>query len=230
MHWLIVGPYPPELGSGAAAAGRFARERLAAGDDVTALSPRPSAAHLHADLAGLRGIRTVWRVARERGATGLWLRVESGILLRHGLDRRVALVERAAVALLLRRFRESVLDVGDVGLLPGGRAGRPVLRATTRFVVRSGADHDALVASGAHSKQVVVLDVPTAAGLAPEAAPRARVAIDPSVFPAPSSLRGLPADKAALEAAVRSRAAEVARARRQAEAASTGSGDARKAR
>ena len=137
MRWLIVGPYPPEQGSGPAAAAAMVAERLAAGDSVHAVSPRPSAAHVHRPLAGLRGIWALARLARRARARGLWLRVEPGILLRPGTGRAQALIERFALAAVLRRFDTSVLDVGDVGLLPGGHAGRPLFGAATRFVTHS---------------------------------------------------------------------------------------------
>jgi hypothetical protein len=69
-RWLILGPYPPERGAGARAAAAFAAQRLAAGDDVTVISPRPTAAHEHAPLEGPAGIRHAWSRARAVGATG----------------------------------------------------------------------------------------------------------------------------------------------------------------
>lgn len=216
-RWLIVGPYPPEQGSGPAAAAAFVAERLAAGDTVHAVSPRPTAAHEHLPLEGLRGIRAVWRLARAQRADGLWLRVESGILLRAGVDRRQALVERAALALLLRRVVTSVLDVGDVTLLPGGRAGRPVLAAATRFVVHTPGDLDVLVANGAASDRVQQVG--------PSRAPEvAAAAVLPARYLPPTVLQALPASRETIEAAIRARAAELqaARAPRPEEASDPG--------
>jgi ubiquinone/menaquinone biosynthesis C-methylase UbiE len=217
VRWLIVGPYVPEQGSGAAAAAEFAAERLAAGDTVHAVSPLPSAAHEHVSLEGLAGIRAVWRLARVEQADGLWLRIESGILLRRTLDRRRALMERAALALLLRRFDTSVLDVGDVGLLPGGRAGRPVLAAATRFVVRAPKDAEALVANGAAAERIKqVGSGDTAERAVPVDGP------EPD-YPAPTALHDLTGPRAAIEAAVRARAAELRTARGHADPAGGGS-------
>jgi len=203
VHWLIVGPYPPEQGSGPVAAATFVAERLAAGDTVHAVSPRPTAAHEHLDLEGLRGIRSIWRLARGQGADGLWLRVEPGTVLRHVVDRRRALVERSALALLLRRFDTSVLDVGDVGLLPGGRAGRPVLASATRIVVRADRDADILLANGAPPERIDRVgpaDVAelTALGGGPE-----------PDYPPPTVLNDLPRSREGIEAAVRARAEEL---------------------
>ena len=219
MRWLIVGPYPPERGSGADAAAAFVAERLADGDTVHAVSPRPTAAHVHHDLAGIGGVRTLWRVARQQRTDGLWLRIESGMVLRAGTDRRRALLERAALALLLRRFEASVLDVADVGLLPGGRAGRLVLGAASRFVVHREQDGAILVANGA---PVARIEHPAATG---GSAPVALVAGGPTAepvpadYPPPSTLLALPADRGAIEAAVRHRAEELRAARAAAEAA-----------
>ncbi len=210
MRWLVVGPYRPEQGSGAAAAAAFVAERLGAGDDVHVVSPRPTAAHAHLALEGIRAMWALWRLARAQGAQALWLRVESGILLRAGTDRRRALIERAALSLLLRRFDARVLDVGDVSLLPGGRAGRLVLDATTRFVVHGARDAEALVANGAPLDRVEL-----AAGAPDAPVSPAVVAVDVD-YPPPSSLRDLPDDRARIEAAIRARAAELHAARARA--------------
>lgn len=220
-RWLIVGPYPPERGSGAAAAADFVAERLAAGDTVHAVSQRPTAAHVHHELDGLRGLRTLWQIARERKATGLWLHVEPGIVLRNGIDRRRALIERAALALLLRRFDTSVLDVGDVGLLPGGRAGRPVLGAASRLVVHREQDAAALVANGAARDQI---EERFTAGTADRAMPMTdapAIETAPADYPPPTALVELPADRSAIEAAVRHRADQLRQARADAAAAVT---------
>ena len=208
MRWLIIAPYPPEQGAGAAAAAGFVADRLAAGDTVHAVSPRPTAAHEHHLLDGLGGVRALWQIARAQHADGLWWRVEPGILLRHTVDRRRALLERAALALVLRRFDTTILDVGDVGLLPGGRAGRPVLAAGTRFVVHAPKDADVLVANGAAADRIqqvgAVAAVPEPAGTGD--------APDP-VYPPPTGMRELTGSRETIEAAVRGRAAELRAAR-----------------
>jgi hypothetical protein len=148
---------------------------------------------------------------------GLWLRVEPGIVLRNGLDRRRALIERAALALLLRRFDTSVLDIGDVGLLPGGRAGRPVLSAASRFVVHREQDAAALAANGADPgriEQRLAQEVSAAVPVAD--APAIQTA--PADYPPPTALADLPADRASIEAAVHARAEQLRQARADAAA------------
>jgi hypothetical protein len=218
-RWLIVGPYPPERGSGAEAAAEFVAERLAAGDTVHAVSPRPTAAHVHHDLDGLRGLRTLWQIARQQRAKALWLRVEPGIVLRNGVDRRRALIERVVLALLLRRFETTVLDVGDIGLLPGGRAGRPVLVAASRFVAHREQDAAALIANGAAEDRI---EKRFTAGKADRAMPLTdapAIETAPADYPAPTALLDLPADRSAIEAAVRHRADQLRQARADAAAA-----------
>ena len=210
MRWLIVGPYPPEQGSGAAAAAAMVAERLTAGDSVHAVSPRPSAAHDHRSLQGIRAMWAVARMARAERADGLWVRIEPGILLRAGTDRRHALLEHLALAALLRRFDVRVLDVGDVGLLPGGRAGRPVLAAATQLVTHSDKDTATLLANGAPAAHLVQHTGPADAGMSPTASPEP---LGPVVYPAPTRLRDLPSDRAGIEAAVRARAQELQDAR-----------------
>jgi len=211
-RWLVVGPYPPERGTGAEAARAFVEARLRAGDHVHVVSPRPTAAHQHADLASFRGLRVLRDVAKAQRADGIWLRVEPGIVLSPGTDRRRGLAERAALVLWLRRFRERIFDVGDVGLLPGGRAGRPVLAAATRFVAHRAADAEALVLHGADPARVqrATDGEPAPAPTQEGAAPATTQAV---AYPPADLVRDLPAEREAIEAAVRARAQQLEVAR-----------------
>src|SRR5438067_4933839 len=60
---VVYGEYPPTPGPAAAATLAAVRARLAAGDDVEVVSPRPSAAHHHADLATVRGAAVLAKLA-----------------------------------------------------------------------------------------------------------------------------------------------------------------------
>lgn len=211
MRWLIVGPYPPEQGSGAAAAAAMVAERLTAGDTVHTASPRPSAAHVHLPLDGVRSMWTLSRLARTERAEALWLRVEPGILLRPGGGRRRALLERIALSALLRRFDTSVLDVGDVGLLPGGRAGRPVFSAASRFVTHTAQAAATLVANGVLPAKVLLLDLGGADGHPSTVAPHERT--PPVTYPDPTVLHELKGTRLSIEVAVRARAAQLVAAR-----------------
>lgn len=213
-RWLIVGPYPPEQGSGPASAAAVVAGRLAAGDTVLAVSPRPSAAHIHLPMDGVRAMWTLARLARAERADALWLRVEPGILLQPSTDRRQVLLTRMALAMLLRRFETSVLDVGDVGLLPGGRAGRPVFAAATRFVTHAEAATATVIANGAPAAKVTQVDAPDS-GAATSAAGRAEPS-GPVDYPEPSVLRDLAGTRTSIETAVRARAGELQAARAEA--------------
>lgn len=64
MRVLMVSPYPPLRDGIANYAVQAVLARRAQGDDVTVLSPGPSAAHLHLDLAGVRGALALARRVR----------------------------------------------------------------------------------------------------------------------------------------------------------------------
>lgn len=64
MRVLMVTPYPPLRDGIANYAVQAVLARRAQGDDVTVLSPGPSAAHLHLDLAGVRGAMALARRVR----------------------------------------------------------------------------------------------------------------------------------------------------------------------
>lgn len=209
MRWLIVGPYVPEQGSGPSAAAAAVAERLAAGDTVHVISPRPTAAHAHMSLTGVRAMWALAKLARTEQADGIWVRVEPGILLQPGTGRRQALTERLSLSVLLGRFTTSVLDVGDVGLLPGGRAGKPVFASATRFETHSERDTATLIANGAPTAKVTQLD----AGRTPASTSEVVERRGPVTYPPPEVLRDLPGERHAIEAAVRARAADLREAR-----------------
>jgi glycosyltransferase involved in cell wall biosynthesis len=201
-RWFVVtGSYPPEPGPGASAALAAVRDRLAAGDDVTVVSARPTAAHDAAPLAGVPALAALAR--RVRGADGVWLGLEPGVGVTAGASggrgRGRALAERAAVAAVLRAARTSVVRVLDVALAPGGRAGRLVLDAAATIVAGSEADRATLVAAGADpAKLTVDPSAGAAAAGAGDLGPR-----DPGgPAPIPDS-----AGREGVEAAVRARAA-----------------------
>lgn len=207
MRWVIVGPYPPERGEGPVVTAAVAAAHLDAGDQVTVISPRPSAAHHHRELVGREALR---RLHADVGpGDGFWARVEPGILLTRSPSRVEAILERVLLRRVLRRAGRSVLDVGDVALFPGGRAGALVFDSVDQLVVHDLAERDALVAAGASPHKVVLHDEAPApqhdeqgSGTTP-----AEVVLE---VPPPVELQALPADagRAAIEAAVRRRAAD----------------------
>lgn len=205
MRWLILGPYTPEQSPGAAATTAAAIARLDAGDDVHVVSPRPSAAHEHRPLQGWRALLLLARAARPDVA--VWIRVEPGVLLTRTPSRVDSLLERMLLSYLLRRSAESVLDVGDVALFPGGRAGALVFGPVGELVVHDYAHSAALIAAGARPESVR-LDEPSAVVEVPEAPQVGDASEQPAVGPADFSNLGGDADRRAIEAAVAARAAE----------------------
>ena len=205
MRWVILGPYPPERGEGAALAAAEVARRLDAGDEVTVISPRPSAAHRHRPLVGPSAL---WSLhADVAGFDGLWARVEPGMLLTRDPSRPDALLERVLLRRLLRRVARSVLDVGDAVLFPGGRAGGLVFSAVSELIVHSAADEQRLLAGGAPRAKVTLVPPMSVAG--PSVGQAVSELLPPEDVPPPDGLRGLQpgADRATIEAAVRARAA-----------------------
>ena len=202
MRWLIVGPYPPERGRGAADAAAFVEERLDAGDEVHVVSPRPSAAHEHRDLVGVDALRWLARSARDHD--GVWIRIEAGIAFTREPPRWTAVLERFLLGRVFRSVGRSVLDVGDVSMLPGGRAGSLVFGPASEVVAHSAVDRDALVASGA--SRVRIADVPrTSPPPADDVSPPAVDPVEPVDLP-PMATLAADADRGEIEAAVRTRA------------------------
>lgn len=203
MRWLIVGSYPPERGTGAGIAAAFVAERLDAGDEVHVVSPRPSAAHEHRDLVGTDALR--WLLRTAPAYDGVWIRIEAGIAFTREPSRWGALLERFLLGRVFRSVERSVLDAGDLSMLPGGRAGALVFGPASEVVAHSTADRDALVASGAgrvrldvgHESTTVLADDASTADVPvsrPELAPMPGLAVD--------------ADRRTIEDAVRRRARE----------------------
>ena len=151
VRWVIVGPFAPERGDGPDAAVAATAARLQAGDDVLTVAPRPSAAHRHQPLVG----RSAWRRLAQllEPGDGLWVRLEPGVLFTRTPGRVEALVERVGFRWAVRRCSRVVVDVGDVALLPGGRAGALAFAAIDELVAHSEADRQALLAAGARTRR-----------------------------------------------------------------------------
>jgi hypothetical protein len=200
VRWVIVGPFPPERGDGPEATVGAAAERLRAGESVLTVSPRPSAAHRHQGLVG----RSAWRPFGRLIEPGdsLWVRLEPGVLFTRAPGRVESLIERAWFRWAVRRCGRVVVDVGDVALLPGGRAGALTFAAIDELVVHTEADRQTLLAAGATASRLVGPDHEVEPvepvedlGREPAAPPLGPVVLPPG------------ADRAAIERLVRERAA-----------------------
>jgi hypothetical protein len=141
---LVAGSYPPIPGPAAAATVAAVRRAWADGYHVEVVSPRPSAAHHHARLAGRRAPMELGRLRRRRHVDDLILCLEPGMPFAEGV---AAAAHRAEVALLTRtltKFRKvTIIVTGDLGVKPDTFA--PLWRTVQEVVTRSDEDAEALV-------------------------------------------------------------------------------------
>lgn len=119
---LIVGSYPPIPVAGSPVTVREVRRAWAAGDEVTVVSPRLSAAHLAVPVHGLLAGRRLENVRRHTGAHRVVLVVEPGFPLPEQ-----PLLQRATAGVLVRALRRfehvRLVRVGADGPAGVGPAG-----------------------------------------------------------------------------------------------------------
>jgi hypothetical protein len=99
---LVVGSYPPVPVAGAEATVAEVRRAWAAGDEVTVVSPRLSAAHLAVPISGPLAGRRLDNVRRHTGARRLVMVVERGFPLPD--QPLLQIITAASLAPVLRRF------------------------------------------------------------------------------------------------------------------------------
>lgn len=115
---LIVGSYPPIPVAGAAATLSEVRRAWAAGDEVTVVAPRLSAAHLTVPVHGLLAGRRLANVRRVTGTRRLVLVVEDGYPFPTGPP-VLQLATWAVLAPALKGFRHvRVVRAGAASLAP----------------------------------------------------------------------------------------------------------------
>lgn len=114
---LVVGSYPPIPVPGAPATVAEVRRAWAAGDEVTVVSPRLSAAHLAVPVFGELAGRRLRNVARHTGARRLVLVVEEGFPFPSGPAPR----QLVTALVLLLAFKE----FGHVRLVRAGSVSLP---------------------------------------------------------------------------------------------------------
>lgn len=116
---LVVGSYPPVPVAGAPATLREVRRAWAAGDEVTVVSPRLSAAHLAVPVFGPLAGRRLDHVRRHTGTDRLVLVLEPGFPLPR--SRSLQMATAAVLVPVLRRFEHvRLVRVGEGWV--GGRA------------------------------------------------------------------------------------------------------------
>lgn len=111
MRILMVSPYPPLRDGIANYAVQSVQALRRQGHDVTVLSPGPSAAHLHLDLAGFRGSLALAR--RAAGYDELVVQYHPAFFYDSGVSGRRTATD-LALAAAFRRARRSVVVVHEI--------------------------------------------------------------------------------------------------------------------
>lgn len=154
---VVAAPYPNSPGPEAAATLSLVRRLVAAGDDVTVISPTPSAAHHHADPGGPRGAVRLARLAA--GADSLHLRLDAAALA-VGADSTVLLPARLALSALVRRAPRSEVRLDRVPQRVGRHWAALVLEPATRVLVSTEEERATLLAAGVQPAKVEVVPEP----------------------------------------------------------------------
>ena len=158
---VVAAPYPTMPGPESAATFSLVRDHVAAGDDVTVVSPAPSAAHHHADPGGPRGAAKLGRLVG--GADLLHLRLDAAALGASADSPRL-LPARLALHGVLRRVKESEVRLDRVPANVSPQWASLVLGRASRVLVADDAAEGALVRAGVDAGRVVVAPEVLAAG------------------------------------------------------------------
>lgn len=150
---LVAAPYPTMGGAEAAATFALVKELVADGDDVFVVSPRPSAAHAHADPGSPRGAARLASLVA--GRTRLVVRLDAGALAVSSESPRL-LPGRVALAAAIRRVPRAdvILDRVPSTVVP--RWASLVLAPAASVTVSSAGERDAVVAAGVPAAKVNV--------------------------------------------------------------------------
>ena len=195
---LVATPYPTMSGPESAAGFALVQRLAAAGDDVVVVSPRPSAAHHHADAGSPRGAARLASLAG--GRDRLVLRLDAAAL-QSGSDSPRLLPARLALGAAVRRATKTELILDRVPSTVARRWASLVVAPAERVTVASDAERDALVRAGVAAG---VLNVDP--DILPPAPDRVLDAIR-GRGPSPEA-RGSALSAASIEATIRRRAAE----------------------
>lgn len=190
---VVAGPYPTMPGPEAAATFALVRRLVDDGEDVTVVSPAPSAAHHYADPGGPRGALRLARLAA--GADRLWVRLDAAALAASGDSPRL-LPGRLGINIALRRANSATVRLDRVPDSVHPRFVTLVLGPAAEVKVSTESERAALVAAGLATSRVVVESEPPAT-MASRVAPPVRVA-DTSSSSTAAELQDLVRQRAAL--------------------------------
>jgi hypothetical protein len=150
---IVYGDYPPFPGAAAAETLHTVRTLLADGRDVEVVSPRPSAAHHHADILRPSGAAAFAR--RIAGGPDVVVCLDSTMLAAGG---RRAHAARALLAVALRRARNLELRLSPLPRSPDPAWVRAVVEPAERIVVASPADRRVLADLGVPAERIAEPD------------------------------------------------------------------------
>jgi len=150
---VVYGDYPPFPGAAAAETLHTVRTLLADGRDVEVVSPRPSAAHHHADILKPAGVASLAR--RLADGPELVVCLDATTLAAGG---RRAHAARSLLAVVLRRARKLEVRLSPLPRTTDPAWVRAVVAPAERVVVASSADGEALVGLGVRPEQIVQPD------------------------------------------------------------------------
>ena len=147
---IVYGEYPPTPGPAAEVTLAAVRARLAGGAEVEVVSPRPSAAHHHADLATVRGAALL---ARLTPGTDLELALDPALL---GDGGGRAAPAQALLALAVANAQHSTVRLGPLAGATGRGRVRLVLGRADEVIAASQADAEALERAGVDRSRLSV--------------------------------------------------------------------------
>jgi hypothetical protein len=150
---VVYGDYPPFPGAAAAETLSTVRALLADGRDVEVVSPRPSAAHHHADIIRPAGVAAFAR--HIAGGPDVVACLDSTMLAAGG---RRAHAARALLAVALRRARHLEVRLSPLPHSPDPAWVRAVVAPAGRVVVASPADGRVLAGLGVAPERIVEPD------------------------------------------------------------------------
>ena len=150
---LVAAPYPTMGGPEAVATLALVRELVADGDDVMVVSPRPSAAHAHADPGSPRGAAKL--ASTVAGRARLIVRLDAGAL-GVGAESPRLLPARVALAAAVRRAPRADVILDRVPDTVAPRWATLVLAPAASVTVATDAERDAIVRAGVAASKVTV--------------------------------------------------------------------------
>ncbi len=150
---VVYGDYPPFPGAAADETLDTVRTLLADGRDVEVVSPRPSAAHHHADIIRPAGVAAFAR--RIADGPDVVACIDSTMLAAGG---RRAHAARAMLGVALRRARNLEVRLSPLPHSPDPAWVRAVVGPAERVLVASPADGEVLVGLGMRRERIVEPD------------------------------------------------------------------------